>query len=98
MFVGAGPGLLTICPAPITPNFLISEPTAGVEENWRERDASLCEATLDLEDAMILGDKRARDAMGKGRGKRNGGLSKGNRSGGNNEGTRQTNYFMMRFQ
>jgi len=29
-------------------------------------EASLCEATLDLDDAMILGDIRARDAMGKG--------------------------------
>jgi hypothetical protein len=31
-------------------------------------DASLCEATLDLDDAIILGEIRARDAMGKGRG------------------------------
>lgn len=55
---------LTIWPAPITPSFLISAPATGVEENWRERDASLCEATLDLEFAMILDKTRAEDAMG----------------------------------
>jgi hypothetical protein len=56
--------IFTIWPAPTTPSFFTSKAIEGVDENWRESEASLCEAVCDFEDAISLEGNLDSEAMG----------------------------------
>jgi hypothetical protein len=57
--------LHTIWPAPTTPSFFTSNAIEGVEENWRWREASRCEATCDFDEAISLDGSRDSEAISK---------------------------------